>query len=102
MERAGRAEAPVRPVERAGTAAWCRYCGAWQTGRRLRVHDPTGEPREWRLCDYCWALLEVGLQAHRPGQDLGGFYDPHGQRLSSKDVYAYIREGFVRGMRSGH
>jgi hypothetical protein len=101
-ERTARAEAPVRPIERAGTAAWCRYCGAWQTGRRLRVLDPSGEPREWRLCDYCWALLEVGLQAHRPGEDPGGFYDPHGQRLTSKDVYTYIREGFVRGMRSGH
>jgi hypothetical protein len=66
----------------------------------LRVLEPAGEAREWRLCDYCWALLEVGLQVLRPGDDLAGYHGPRGPRLTSRDVYACIREGFVRGLRS--
>jgi hypothetical protein len=96
----GRAGPPVGTGRPSGARAWCRYCGAWQTGYSLPVLDPAGDARLWHLCDYCWALPEAGLQARPPDGLVHHFHHPVGSRLRGVDVYGYIRAGFRRHLPS--
>jgi hypothetical protein len=96
--RRGRTGIPDGPGRPAGARGWCRYCGAWQTGYSVPVLEPAGNTHAWHLCAYCWALLGAGLQACPPDGLVHHSPRPVGSRLSSVDIYRYIREGFLRDL----
>jgi hypothetical protein len=48
----------------------CTYCGAARQTTGVHIFELRAPDSRWNLCDRCWHLMEIGLDALRPGVDL--------------------------------